>query len=110
MEIAGADRGTSIGIGYIAESYVDFGPVGMFIPIALLGAFYGLIYRQFVIKSRYRLVGCGIATAVLVFGGNVVETSNVKLVGGNLTALIVLTMFYFIFGSRLQSWLGRPDE
>ena len=110
LTVAGSEQGTSIGIGYMAESYVDFGPVFMFGPIVLLGAFYGLIYRLFVTKSRCRLVGCGIATAICVFGGNAVETSNVKLLGGNVTALVVLTAFYFVFGPRLQSWFGRADE
>ncbi len=110
MAVAGVEQGTSIGIGYMAESYVDFGPVFMFLPILMLGAFYGLIYRQFVVRSRYRLIGCGIATAICVFGGNAIETSNVKLVGGNVTALLLLTTFYLVLGPPLQSWLGRSDE
>ena len=52
MAVAGAEQGTSIGIGYMAESYVDFGPIGMFLPILFLGIFYGLMYRYFVIVSR----------------------------------------------------------
>ena len=110
LTVAGAEQGTSIGIGYMAESYVDFGPVLMFLPILLLGVFYGLIYRVFVIKSRYALLGCGIATAILVFGGNAIETSNVKLVGGNVTALLVLSAFYFALGGPLRRWLGEFDR
>lgn len=110
MAVAGADRGTSIGIGYMAESYVDFGPGWMFFPILLLGVFYGLIYRVFVITSRYALLGCGIATAIFVFGGNIIETSNVKIVGGNITALLVLSAFYFAFGGPFRRWLGQSDR
>jgi len=110
MAVAGTERGTSIGIGYMAESYVDFGPVLMFSPILLLGMFYGLIYRLFVVTSRYALLGCGIATAIFVFGGNMIETSNVKIVGGNVTALLVLSAFYFAFGRLLPKWLGRFDR
>jgi hypothetical protein len=100
MAVAGTEQGTSIGIGYMAESYVDFGPVGMFFPIVLLGVFYGLIYRQFVIVSRHALLGCGVATAILAFGGNMIETSNVKIVGGNVTALLLMVLFYFVLGRR----------
>ena len=107
MTVAGVEQGTSIGIGYMAESYVDFGPVLMFLPILLLGVFYGLIYRLFVINSRYVLLGCGIATAILVFGGNAIETSNVKLIGGNVTALLVLGAFYFALGGSVRRWLGE---
>ncbi len=56
MNVAGMEQGTSIGIGYIGESYVDFGPVKMFAPIFLLGLLYGLIYRFFVTKTRYTLL------------------------------------------------------
>src|SRR4029077_6417558 len=37
MNVAGSEQDTSIGIGYVGESYIDFGPIGMFIPIFLLG-------------------------------------------------------------------------
>ena len=104
IEVAGAGEGTSIGIGYMAESYVDFGPVWMFAPILLLGLFYGLIYRFFVLRVRYKILGSAIASSILVFGAYTIETSNVKTVGGNVSVLLVMSCFYFLFARKLMQW------
>lgn len=93
IEVAGAEQGTSISLGYMAESYIDFGPVGMFIPIFLLGMFYGMIYRYFIGHYQLRLLGFAMATSILAFGAYMIETSNIKLVGGNVTSFIVLWAF-----------------
>ena len=93
IEVAGVEEGTSIGIGYMGESYIDFGPIGMFVPILCLGLFYGLIYRFFVNHHPVKVVGFAMATAILIFGAYTIETSNVKLFGGNLMSLIVIGFF-----------------
>jgi hypothetical protein len=103
--IAGAEKGTSMGIGYIAESYVDFGPVFMFLPIFGLGVFYGLIYRCFALKSRYPLLGTSIAVSILVFGAYTIETSNIKLLGINTAAVFVIGALYFAFRRIAHGWL-----
>jgi hypothetical protein len=108
---AGEESGTSIGIGYVAESYVDFGPVWMFAPIFLLGVFYGLIYRFFIIRSRSKLICAALASSILIFGAYEIETSNIKIVGGNVTVLLVVIVFYFIFGRAFRAWLElRPGR
>jgi hypothetical protein len=108
IQVAGESRGTSIGIGYVAESYVDFGPIWMFGPIFLLGMFYGLIYRVFIIRSRSKLICTAIAGPILIFGAYTIETSNAKIVGGIVTALLVLSTVYLFFGRAFQTWLeGR---
>ena len=106
IQIAGVERGTSIGIGYVAESYVDFGPIWMFGPIFLLGVFYGAIYRFFALRSRHGLFGNAIAVAILVFGAYTIETSNIKLVGTNVTAVLVMGSLYFLCGGLIQRWLS----
>jgi len=93
IEVAGVEEGTSIGIGYMGESYIDFGPIGMFAPILCLGLFYGLIYRFFVSHHPVKVLGFAMATAILIFGAYTIETSNVKLVGGNLMSFIVIGSF-----------------
>ena len=42
--VAGKDRGTSISIGYVGESYIDFGYVGMFLRILGLGYAFGTYF------------------------------------------------------------------
>jgi hypothetical protein len=105
--VGAAEQGTSIGIGYVGESYIDFGPRGMFLPIALLGMFYGMIFRVFALNSKNALIGMAAGAAILVFGAYTIETSNVKLVGGNLCAVIVFGGLYLLFGKVLHRWLTR---
>jgi hypothetical protein len=105
LEVSGVEQGTSIGIGYMAESYVDFGPIGMHFPVLLLGALCGLIYRGFIINAKHKILGCGIAATILMFGASTIETSNSKLLGGILSNGIVLLLFYLLFGARFMSWM-----
>lgn len=107
IQTAGAERGTSIGIGYVAESYVDFGPIFMFAPIFVLGVFYGLIYRVFVIHSRSKMICTAIASSILIFNAYKIETSNIKIVGGTVTALLVIGAIYFFFGRAFRAWLEQ---
>ena len=97
--VAGEEQGTSIGIGYMAESYVDFGPYLMFAPVFLLGVFYGLTYRLFTLRKNQAALGLATGCAILIFGAYHIETSNIKLVGGNTMAVLVLGFLYWRFGS-----------
>ena len=107
LMLAGPEEGASIGIGYMAESYVDFGPVCMFAPIFLLGVFYGLIYRLFAYSKTGRLLGMALAICILVFGACTIETSNIKLIGGNTMAVLVMSLFQWQLGRPLMRFL-RP--
>jgi hypothetical protein len=109
IPVAGAEQGTSISLGYMAESYVDFGPVGMFAPVFVLGIFYGLIYRYFVYHYSLRLLGFAMATSILVFGAYTIETSNIKLVGGNAMGFIVSALFAKFFGPSVWNLMTRVN-
>jgi hypothetical protein len=101
LHVAGPEEGTSVGIGYMGESYVDFGPVGMFTPIFLLGLFYGFIYRWFVQYYELKVIGFAIVTSIIIFGASALEVTNTKLVGGNLMCLIILGVFAKFGGHTL---------
>jgi len=45
IKVLGIESGTSISIGYITETYIDFGYPLMFLAIFLLGVFIGIVYR-----------------------------------------------------------------
>ena len=44
LKVAGMARGTAISIGYFGDAYIDFGPVGMMIPIGLVALLIALLY------------------------------------------------------------------
>jgi hypothetical protein len=108
LDVAGREAGASISIGYMAESYIDFGPCLMFAPIFVLGLFYGAVYRLFVFGKREQVLGMAGASAILVFGAYNIETSNIKLVGGNVVSVMVMAIFYRRFGGAFMRGVGGP--
>jgi hypothetical protein len=93
VAVAGADKGTSIGIGYMGESYIDFGTTLMFVPVFLLGGLAGWAYSFCVRRAVVPLLGVAVATAILMFCGFSIAQSNIKLLGGLLISLFVLLSF-----------------
>jgi len=84
----------------------------MVVPIFLLGVFYGLIYRLFALQSKSRVIGFGIATSILIVGASNVGASNVKLIGGNVMAVIAMLILRKYLLSALAQWvgIGRPGR
>jgi len=107
FRVAGAMEGTSIGLGYVAESYVDFGPVLMFVPIFLWGLVVGAGYRLLA-RSPASLVGVASGSVLVVFGASLIETSNTKMLGGFITALLVFLVVARIGGPVIVRALSRP--
>jgi hypothetical protein len=82
---------TNVPLGYMAESYIDFGPVVMFLPILLIGLGWGFMYRYFLNAGSHKLFGYGIAVAVLV-SANQLEITTTKLLGGMLVGFVVMAL------------------
>ena len=63
IQYLGAKKGVSFSLGYFAELYVDFGFLGMMIPLFFIGIFYGKLYFYFIKKGspnilfNYAIVG-----------------------------------------------------
>ncbi|MBL0056508.1 MAG: hypothetical protein IPP31_09990 [Chitinophagaceae bacterium] len=56
-KVATAKYGASFSLGFMAESYIDFGPYLMFIPIFLVGLLPGFIYKVIILQSINYLWG-----------------------------------------------------
>jgi hypothetical protein len=95
---------TEVPLGYMAESYIDFGPAGMFVPIFLLGLLFGAQYRYLITRPRYLLFVYGAAPVILMpmaqFGW-----SSAKVLGGNITsfAAFYVTMLFVV--PSIHRWL-----
>ena len=83
---------TSVGIGYMAEAYVDWGPVGMFPFLAALGVFLGLAYRLIFFFSPSRLIGS--ALVIVPFMANFItfEATLSKMLGGFIMTTLMLLL------------------
>lgn len=105
LGVSGAERGTSISIGYMGESYIDFGEYGMMFPVFLLGLLYGRIWRWLTsAHASQGVVGMAIASAVL-YGGSFMETSITKVFGGLMVSLLVSWFFIRYIAPRYFPWI-----
>jgi hypothetical protein len=111
----GAEGGTSVSIGYVAESYIDFGSFWMFAPVLAMGFLWGGMYRFFLARPKIpHIIGYGLAVVVLLSALHF-ETTNVKLLGGVVTAFLVAFLVQKFFLKQLLRKLmlkrrspGRP--
>lgn len=65
VNVAGVDEGSSISLGYPCESYIDFGPLLMFLPIILLGFLVGRAVRS-ITGQLSKASGYRVSVAVLI--------------------------------------------
>ena len=105
VRVADAEQGTSVSIGYAGESYIDFGPVLMFVPILLLGMFWGWGYRWLSNCSPEGPLGVAAGVVFVMSGALLFESSNIKLLGGGVTALIAWTLLLRLGGRKMGQFL-----
>ncbi len=105
LNLAGIESETSIGIGYMAESYIDFGVYGMIAPIFLFGLLMGLIYRRFASQSRSRLWGTAMGTTIMFSLLGAFESSNMKIVGALILYSLAMWAINRAFGKNILIWL-----
>lgn len=105
LSFAGADRGTSISIGYLGESYIDFGEIGMMVPVFFLGLLYGRIYRSMLEAPYSRgILGMAMASAIL-FVGCFLESSITKVFGGLIISVLAAWVVTRFIATRWIPWL-----
>lgn len=109
LQLASDAQGTSISIGYMGESYVDFGPYGMFFPVLLLGLFWGFMYYFFMSRAKSTVLGYAFATALLISAYQF-EMASIKLLGGVTMKFIVLALVLHFLQDRLSTWLQKRPE
>ncbi|HLG14347.1 MAG TPA: O-antigen polymerase [Blastocatellia bacterium] len=101
--VAGGESNTSIGLGYMAEFYIDFGALGMFVPLFLYGGLVGLLYRGLrLVTSSYDFFRAA-TVAVLLQHFSGYEGELVKNLGGMLQAFIIFGLAMALAGR----WMHR---
>jgi hypothetical protein len=101
----GNTANTSISLGWIAETYIDFGEFLMMGAIFLIGYFYGRIYRWCLDGSGTKgLAGFAFASALL---GLVIQLENsfTKTFGGVVASLIIVWLIGKLVVPRWCPWL-----
>ncbi len=101
-------EGTSISLGYVADSYVDFGPFFMFVPLLIAGFLWGWIYRYFQSRSASALIGFAFALAALLAASSF-EIASVKLLAGVVVKFLALAVALKFLEPRICDWLTLSD-
>jgi hypothetical protein len=99
--VAGADLGTSIAFGYVAESYVDFGVPLMFVPVLIWGIVVGASYRGIQVLIRHQEIAVPVLTVIFWLSVYLFERSWVKTMGLTGTMLIYVGGVAFILDRLL---------
>ena len=105
---ASDQEGTSISMGYVADSYVDFGVLGVLVITFALGVLYSFLSRRIVALANKR--DTAFVLGILVVMLSVLqqfEISNVKLLPGLLWAWIVCSLFTWQVWPRLRLHLTK---
>ena len=110
IQYSGVKRGVSVSLGYFADGYIDFGYVGMFIPLLILGFIYGGSYFYFVKNSstnfifNYAVVGA-IYMELFSF-----ESDNIYVAGRLYVNLIVFFILKVFFFPKLMAYISMPKK
>ena len=106
----GVKKGTSVSLGYFADGYIDFGYIGMFIPLILLGFIYGSTYFYFIRKASDNFVFNFSVVAAIYMELFAFESDNIFVVGRLYVNLMVFFLLKIFFFPRLMAYLRIPQK
>ena len=110
LQYSGKRRGVSISLGYFADGYIDFGYVGMFIPLLILGFIYGSSYYFFLRKSSNNFIFNYAVVGALYMEFMSFESDNIFVAGRlyvNLMVFFILRLFFF---PKLMAYISMPKK
>jgi hypothetical protein len=105
QRVADNEQGTSISIGYIGESYIDFGLWGMFPVIFLWGWLVGWCFQFLRQHAPHPLLGTVLASCLLMSTVMMLESSNIKMTGSLMAGFLVSAVLVHYFGVAAWRWL-----
>lgn len=103
-KVATAKQGTSFSLGYMAESYIDFGPYLMFIPIFCVGWLLGFIYKTIMQQSINYLWGFTMVSSLWI-NINCNGTPGTKILGWILMYYIAFLFFRYLLMKPLDRYI-----
>jgi hypothetical protein len=104
ISFAGRDEGVSFSLGYVPETYIDFGPVYMFIPIFFFGLLFGWMYKTLLLKG-YNIVW-GICYSAPIFQyAWMFPVPGTKLLGWSITYFVNFYLINRYLVKYLDRWL-----
>ncbi|PJJ74686.1 hypothetical protein BXY57_0248 [Thermoflavifilum aggregans] len=91
-QVATAQEGTSISMGYFVDFYIDFGSIGMFFPLILFWLLIGWSYQYFVRHLSFSVTLNAMVMMIFLKRFYLFETDAIGMIGGLYTMLITLVL------------------
>jgi hypothetical protein len=115
VAVAGEEQETDIAFGYAAESYVDFGVPGMFVPAFIWALFIGIAIELIFREYHHRDMAIAVATVIGWMSLYLFERSWAKTIGLGGTLLIYAGGLCYIldrlwFQKFKNLYLGGVDQ
>ena len=110
IQYAGIKKGTSISLGYFADGYVDFGYIGMFIPLLILGLIYGSTYFYFVKKSSNNYIFNFAVVSSMYLEMIAMESDSIFIAGRLYVTLLVFLILKIFFFPKLMIYISMPKK
>jgi hypothetical protein len=104
---AGYKQGASFSLGYFADSFIDFGYSGMFIPLAIIALFVGLIYRSFYKLTKLNILFRFALINIVLYEFISFESDGLFLFGRLLLMFLVFYTLGRVVLPILQRWLYK---
>lgn len=103
-KVATAKQGASFSLGFMAESYIDFGPYLMYIPVFLVGWLLGFIYKLLILQSINYLWGFTMVSSLWI-NINCNGTPGTKILGWILMYYIAFLFFRYLLMKPLDRYI-----
>ena len=108
-QFSGADQGVSFSLGLVAERYIDYGPLFMFLPIFGFGLMLGYIYKYIISHSLNRIWGLSFVSPLFFLIPNL-GVATTKFLGWVLTYFIVWFIFNKYLVKRVDKYLRNVSD
>ena len=105
---AGASKGVSVSLGYFADAYIDFGIIGMFLPILIIGLLMGRTYYYFMRKSSGNFLFNFAVVGAMYMEFFAFEMDSTFLAGRLFATLLTFFMLKILFFPWLYNQLKMP--
>lgn len=109
IRYAGAKQGVSVSLGYFADGYVDFGFIGMFFPLLVIGYVMGSTYFYFVRKSSNNYLFNFAVVGAMYMEFFAFEMDSTYLAGRLFATLLTFFMLKLFFFPWLYKQLIAPE-
>jgi hypothetical protein len=110
MYVAGEESETSIGLSYVAEMYIDYGPYSMFIPLFAWGFLVGLTCMALYRLAPSRAIGGAAVVAMLGQPFASFEGEIAYLLGGLIQSVLIYSVLLYFAGPWFHRKLSEASR